>query len=164
MSRPLAAIVPLLVLALAAPAGAEEKENKIPDNVRTILEKAEKFEVLSLSPERLKEKPKDDFHGWRVIGRTTVAAADREKLVAAFKKGVADNDGTVAACFNPRHGIRVTHDGKTADFVICFECLQVHAYLGDKDEKGFLVTQSPQAAFDTVLKTAKVPLAGAEKK
>jgi hypothetical protein len=163
MSRPFPVIASLLALALAGPAGAEEK-NQIPDHLRTILEKAEKFELLSLSPERLKEKPADAFHGWKVLGKTTVEAADREKLVTEFKKGVEANDGTVAACFNPRHGIRVTHAGKTADFVICFECLQVHAYLGDKDEKGFLITQSPQPAFDAVLKAAKVPLPDGAKK
>jgi hypothetical protein len=163
MSRPFAVVVALLVLGLAGPAGAEEK-NKIPDHLRTVLEKAEKFELLSLSPERLKEKPADAFHGWKVLGKTTVEGADREKLVTAFKKGVEANEGVAAACFNPRHGIRVTHDGKTADFVICFECLQVSAYLGDKDEKGFLITQSPQPAFDAVLKAAKVPLPDAAKK
>ncbi|HVK07929.1 MAG TPA: hypothetical protein VM597_04035 [Gemmataceae bacterium] len=162
MSRPFA--VAALVLTLAAPAWAEEK-NQIPDDLRAVLEKADKFELLSLSPERLKEKPKDAFHGWKVLGQTTVTAADRDRLVPAFAKGVADNSGVVAACFNPRHGIRATRGGKTAEFVICFECFQVHAYRGDKKEDdSFLITASPQPTFDAVLKAAKVPLAGEEKK
>src|SRR5438034_1378613 len=127
---------------------AADKENKIPDELQAILEKAEKFELLSLSPEHLQEKPKDGFHGWRILGKTAMKDADaRMNLVAAFKKGVAENKGIVARCFNPRHGIRVTHDGKTADFVICFECYQVQAYVGDKQEKGFLITDSPASAF-----------------
>jgi hypothetical protein len=152
---------PLVLLALFAvgpAARAEDKANKIPDDLRAVLEKADQFELLSLNPEEPKEKPKDGFHGWQVLGKTTVKDAEtRKKLVAALGKGVKENDGTVARCFNPRHGIRVTHDGKTADFVICFECFQVKAFAGDKLQ-GFLVTNSPQPTFDTVLKEAKVPL------
>ena len=152
-----AMIVGLLVPLAASPvAGAE---NKIPDDLKTMLEKADKFELLSLNPEHLKEKPADGFHGWAVLGRTTVKDADvRKTLLEAFEKGVKENEGIVARCFNPRHGIRVTHDGKTADFVICFECYQVKAFVGDRDAKDFLVTGSPQPAFDKVLTDAKVPL------
>jgi hypothetical protein len=124
-----------------------------------MLEKAEQFELLSLDPERPKEKPADAFHGWKVLGKTTAKDAEtRKKLVAAFKKGVEDNDGAAAACFRPRHGIRVTHDGKTADFVICYECLFMQVFIGDKQEKGLRTTGSPAATFNAVLKDAKVPL------
>jgi hypothetical protein len=153
-------LVALLTLAVAAGARADKKENKIPDDLRSMLEKADQFELLSLDPRPQQEKPKDDFHGWKVLGKTTVKDADvRQKLVAALKKGVAENTGIVAACFNPRHGIRVTVDGKTADFVICFECYQVQVFVGDKKGDGFLTTNSPQPTFDGVLRDAKVPLA-----
>jgi hypothetical protein len=159
MSSHLAIVFALMVLFAVFPAGwANDKENKIPDDLRAMLEKADQLELLSLDPDETKEKPKDAFHGWRVLGQTTVKDAEtRKKLVAALQKGVAENDGTVARCFNPRHGIRVTRDGKTADFVICFECYQVKAFAGDKPHQ-FLVTRSPQPAFDQVLMDAKVPL------
>ncbi|HKB04371.1 MAG TPA: hypothetical protein VKD90_19260 [Gemmataceae bacterium] len=149
----------LLALLVVGPAArAEDKQNKIPDDLRAILEKADQFELLSLNPREPDAKPKDGFHGWEVLGKTTVKDADtRKNLVAALQKGVAESDGTVARCFNPRHGIRVTHDGKTTDLVICFECLQVKAFAGDR-RHDFLVTRSPQPAFDAVLKEAKVPL------
>jgi hypothetical protein len=140
-------------------ASAAARADKIPEDLQAILENAEQFELLSLSPERLQEKPADAFHGWKVLGKTTVKDAEaRKKLVVAFKKGVEANDGIAAACFNPRHGIRVTHEGKTTDFVICFECFQVQVFAGDKQIKGFLITASPQVTFDSVLKEAKVPL------
>jgi hypothetical protein len=133
--------------------------DKVPEHLLTLLEKAERFELLSLNPERAKEKAVDDFHGYKVLGKTTVTdAAVRKKLVAALKKGVEDNDGAAAGCFNPRHGIRVTRDGKTADFVICFECLFVQVHVGGKLEKGLRTTDSPRDTFDGVLKDAKVPL------
>jgi hypothetical protein len=149
----------------SASVSAAENDNRIPDDLRATLEKADQFELLSLSPDRPQEKPKDAFHGWKILGKTTVKDAEtRKKLIAAFKKGVEDNKGTAAACFNPRHGIRVTQDGKTADFVICFECFRVQVFVGDKSEKGFLITDSPTGAFDGVLKEAKVPLAEKPKK
>ena len=157
-SHPTAVLTLLALFALSPAARAEDKENKIPDDLQALLEKADQFELLSLSPEEPKEKPKDGFHGWQVLGKTSVKDAEtRKKLVAALQKGVAENDGTVARCFNPRHGIRVTQDGKTADFVICFECYQVKAFAADKPAS-FLVTRSPQPAFDAVLTEAKVPL------
>jgi hypothetical protein len=151
-----------IVVAMLAPfatgtlAGAE---NKIPDDVKTILEKADKFELLSLDPEYLKEKPADGFHGWKVLGRTTVKDADaRKTLLAAFEKGVEENKGEVARCFDPRHGIRATRGDKTVDLVICFECYQVKVFAGEGERKDFLVTGSPQPTFDKVLTDAKVPL------
>jgi hypothetical protein len=160
MTRYPTVLFPLLALLLSgACPQADEKENKIPEKLRALLEKAEKFELLSLSPDDREEKPKDAFHGWRVLGRTTVKDAEiRKKLVAAFEKGVAENKGIVAKCFNPRHGIRLTVADETADFVICFECYQVKAFIGDKQAEGFLVTDSPKGVFDDVLKEANVPL------
>ena len=64
-----------------------------------------------------------------------------------------------AACFIPRHGIRMTSGRDTVDLVICFECLSVNVYVNDKREKGFLTTRDPQPTFDAVLKAAGVKLA-----
>jgi hypothetical protein len=138
--------------------------NRIPADFQAALEKAEHFELLSLDPKRPEKAPADAFHGWSVLGKTTVKDAEvRKKVVAAFEKGVRENSGIAAACFNPRHGIRLTNDKKTLDLVICFECFQVQAFVADKRAAGFLVTGSPQALFDDVLKDAKVPLPAASK-
>jgi hypothetical protein len=146
------------IVLFALVAGASLHADTIPNELQAMLEKAEQFELLSLSPDPRQKEGKDTFHDWKVLGKTTVKDADaRKKLVAAFKKGVEENKGIAAKCFNPRHGIRVTHDGKTADFVICFECYQVKAFAGDQ-KSDFLITNSPQSAFDAVLKEAKVPL------
>jgi hypothetical protein len=47
-----------------------------------------------------------------------------------------------AACFNPRHDIRATHEGKTVDLVICYECFSLQVFLGDT-KAGALTTDSP---------------------
>jgi hypothetical protein len=131
--------------------------NHIPNGARETLEHADQFELLSLSPAHSREPPKIDFHGFKVLGQIYIKdAAIRQKLVLALERGVRENDGVIAACFNPRHGIHVVHQGKTADFVICFECRQVHAYGDDGGE--FLISDSPQPVFDGVLRAAHVPL------
>jgi hypothetical protein len=136
------------------------QENKIPDQAGEILEKASQFELLSIGHGPTPKNPTEDFHGWPVIGKTTVKDPDtRNRLVAALDKGVEENKGDSMKCFNPRHGIRVTHDGKTADFVICFECFQVMVYVTGEKEQRFLITASPAPVFNQTLQQAKVPLA-----
>jgi hypothetical protein len=157
--RTLALTLTALLLGALTRADDKAKENKIPDETKAILDKADSFELLSLDPMRDKEV-KDGFHGWKVLGKTEVKDADTRKgLVAALAKGAADNKGEVARCFNPRHGIRATHDKKAVDLVICFECLQVRVYPDKGEGEGFLTTAKPQAEFDKVLKAADVPLA-----
>lgn len=100
------------------------------------------------------------FHGYDILGRADITdVSDQRVLVRALASGVRASDGhTVGLCFNPRHGLRVEEGGHVIDFVICFECLQVHAHgfqLGD----GFLITASPQPTFDDSLRRHQVPLA-----
>lgn len=143
---------------------SKSADSKIPENARSALDKADEFELLSLDPDRKQEESEDDFHGWKVLGRTQIKDADtRAKVVAALKKGVGENDGIVARCFNPRHGIRATYEGETVEFVICFECFQVLVYAGEKGDGSFLTTASPQPVFDDVLREAGVPLAESAK-
>jgi len=138
---------------------AAEKAKKFPADVKTILEKADSFELLSLEPTTPNETPAESFHGWKVLGKKTVDEAEvRKTLVAAFEKGVEAYQGDGAACFNPRHGIKVKHGGKAADLVICFECDRVRAYLGGQNEHEFLVSRSPSDLFNKVLKDGGVEL------
>jgi hypothetical protein len=167
MSAPRTLAVALALTLCAGTLASAEKESKIPDDVKAVLDKADSFELLSLDPSVDRETVKDGFHGWKVLGKTAVKDADvRKQLVAALAKGAAENKGEVAKCFNPRHGIRATQDKKTVEMVICFECLQAHVYIdkSDKNTAGFLTNKSPQPAFDKVLKDAGVPLPDQAKK
>jgi hypothetical protein len=98
-----------------------------------------------------------DFHGFRILGKTTLKDETRKTIVAGLYKGIKDSDGSVAACFNPRHGIRATADGKTVDIVICFECHSLLTYLGEMKASA-LTAPTPEATFNKVLTEAKVPL------
>jgi hypothetical protein len=170
MFRPLfLAIAAVIVLPVGTPSAQQSgsrphlPKSKIPEDAKVILEHAEQFELLSLrhfyppAPDR-RPPVGSDFYDYEILGRTEIRdARTRENLVSAFEKGVAENNGDVALCFNPRHGIHVSGHGKKVDFVICFECLQVKVH-GDV-HGGFLVSSSPQPVFDKVLRDAGITLA-----
>jgi hypothetical protein len=139
--------------------------HKIPAGAKAILDKAESFELLSLDLQTPDDDPKGTFHGWKVLGKKVVEKAEvRKSLVLAFEKGVAEYKEMGKKCFLPRHGIRVKHAGKVADFVICFECNNVRVYVDGGVETEFLVSDSPAKMFNDILKDAGVKLPAQPKK
>ena len=126
--------------------------NQFPAAAVTVLEQADQLELLSLHPRFETHPTGKTFHGYRILSRTRIKdAKTRQKLIASLLQGMRENQGTIAACFNPRHGIHATHKGKRADLVICFECLQVQLF-GDTTGE-FLISRSPQPVFDGVLQS-----------
>ncbi|GAA4467513.1 hypothetical protein [Novipirellula rosea] len=141
----------LFVIVLTAPYDYQHASNS--------LRQASSFEVLSLSPEPSGSEQGDHFYRWPVLGSTRVSNASvRQSLMDALDAGVAENDGQISACFSPRHGIRAIVDGRRYELVICFECLHAHWYIDGKQQRGFMLTSSPQPAFDQVLIDSSVPL------
>ena len=122
-----------------APAAFNKEQNALPPAVTNILEKSERFILLSLDPNIVVEergaKPakgpfqKELFHQYRVRRKVEMRTQqERDELLRAFYKGIAASDGLVAACFNPRHGVRAVLGDESVDLVNCFECfsIQVH--------------------------------------
>ena len=160
------ALLSVVLAAVTFPAGAagdEKRENKLPDDVVAILTKAAELDLYSLSG-NAEKGDKDAWHGAKVLGKTTVKKEeDRKALVAAAKKAVEEG-GKPARCFIPRHGIRGTHDGKTVDLVICFECGWVYVYKdGEKVNPSLTISGSLQKPLNDALTAAKVPLDRPEK-
>lgn len=130
---------------------------RMPRDVLDVLETAEQFELLSVNPDF---EVRDDFHGFAILGTMTIAdRGTRDELIRALRAGMRSSDGTVLACFMPRHGIRVTRGTEVTDFVICFECQGVRVYQPGTQPKHFTVSKSPEQVFDRVLTEQKVPLA-----
>jgi hypothetical protein len=144
--------------------GLVQWTKRLPRVAVDALEEADRYELLSLDPERQSvqptSSPSDLFHGWRVLGRVVLTdSATRHRLNDALRGGAESILSPPAMCFNPRHGIRVTRDGRTTDFLICFECEQVQVRVGDQLVADWLTDSSPQPVFDQVLQQAGVPLA-----
>jgi len=162
-----------IVALLSLPAGAGSDDSPPWKDGRAILEGATEWELFALDPstDEKKEKldPKDAFRKWKVLGKTTVKGDARKTLLAALDKGIDDEEErlrkerekgllTETGCFQPRHGIRAKLGEQTVEVLICFECRPVYFYLGGR--RGHSITNdSPQKAFDKVLKDAGVSVA-----
>ena len=135
-------------LPLGFPRLAHESRNVIPPPAKTILEYADRLELLSLDP---RENQNGGFHGFTVLTAVAVTNSEtRKTLVLAFERAVTENQGEIAACFNPRHGLRACKGDKQEEFVIWFQCLQVKAY--GEARSNFLVSASAAPVFDEVLR------------
>jgi|SRR5438309_9023117 len=122
-----------------------------------------KFVLYSLDPGPLVHDESIDtatvFHGYDILGRAEITDPDeRRALVRALARGARESDGSIGLCFNPRHGLHVEQDGGSVDFVICFECLQVHAH-GFQPGSEFLTSALPQNTFDDSLRSHQLRLA-----
>jgi hypothetical protein len=133
--------------------------NRLPNAIWDVLANADHFELLSLEPAGGSTGEAGHFWGWRVLGSVVVTTTDQDALLSALAQGIAENDGWVAACFIPRHGVRATRGATSADLVVCFECAQVYLYPDGKFSGSVRVSGSPQPVFDRVLSSARVPLA-----
>lgn len=118
------------------------------------------------SPDESQEEKQKDivqeafelFHEFPVLGKAAIDdPARRAEIMSAFKQGIERSDGTMNKCFWPRHGIRVTKDKQTIDYVICFECLQFEVHDGSITSRK-PITRDPQTLLNAILKEKGVPL------
>jgi hypothetical protein len=153
--------VPLAAMGIVL--GAELWTHFGPGTELRPLDNADSFELFSLDPS-MRGWPATPgqriFNGYRVLGSTIVTDSQtRSDISAALKAGIRASDGNEAACFEPRHGIRVTQANTVTDYIICFECKVVEVWRDEKRITSLPTTRSPQPVLDRVLQTAGVPLA-----
>lgn len=124
----------------------------VPSVEAEILRGAAELELIALDPTWPTPEQKADparFHGYGVLGRAAMSdPAGRVELLDLIAQACRENDGIVAGCFDPRHGIRATVEGRTVDLVICFSCLQVLVFAdGERIGSGDLAsTQEPSVS------------------
>lgn len=151
-------VLPLLIF-------ADEKVdlNKLPEDVLSVLEKADKIEILSIDPVFKKEKDvdktKEKFHGYQVIGKIEVKEEVRKKIISSFLEDMVGKN-EMAKCFEPRHAIHAVLGEKTVDLVICFRCQQFNVYVNSSTtSKTYAISKAPEPIFDKVLIDAGIPKA-----
>jgi hypothetical protein len=133
--------------------------NRLPEEAMRALAEDGALTLYSIEPEELWKMDPRGFHGWRVLGKTTVAdAAARAKVAETVRTGMARWNGAQYACFSPRHALRAHRGGWTFDFLICFECGYLYYYPPQGEEEEYLITAKPDVLND-ILQAAKVPLA-----
>jgi hypothetical protein len=130
---------------------------RLPADANTVLDKADEIELFSVNPDKSAKKPTSELQGWEILGKTTLSGDEKAAIIRALRKGIAASDGSAAACFNPRHGIKATHDGTTVELVICFECLSISGYTNGT-KFSVLTARSPESEFNRILTDKGVPL------
>jgi len=98
------------------------------------------------------------LHDYVVLGSAEVAADDAAAVLEAIFDGIRASDGTVAACFNPRHGVRVVDGEHVVDLVICFECLSLSVHRDGEFVQSLTTTSAPEAALAPALEAAGLTL------
>jgi hypothetical protein len=131
---------------------------------KAALEQSEALTVLSIEPTPSFGYAENAFQDHEVFGKTTVTGAAKTALLASLYNGLASrprNDGLEyigIGCFMPRHGIRAVHKGTTIDLLICFSCMKMQVYEGNKQINQEFSSNEPQPEFNRVLTQANVPL------
>jgi hypothetical protein len=144
--------------------GYQPTPKRLSDASRHLLDSSDQFILLSLEPVYLSDPQlavadkRERFHDYPVLGSLRITnATQKSELLAALYKGVMDSDGSVASCFDPRHGIKATTGTNWIDLVICFECSYMKEY-GSAPGGGATTTKSPSKAFNRALREAGVPI------
>ena len=121
----------LLILLVASCTGSEHGATtpSVPDSVSravpetflTPLLSAQSIELSSIYPydqdlegELWEERGYTDLAqigGFAVLGSVSFSNPAKADLLREFFDGIADSNGDVADCFNPRHALTVQHDG-----------------------------------------------------
>jgi hypothetical protein len=156
-----------LLLAFAACTSATD--NRLPADAEAALRSARTMELFALDPTPLRlgvpQPEKGAFHDYPILGRASLTDAVQAKALGELVlRGIRESDGKVAACFNPRHGIRVEQNGKTLDVVICYECLSLSVHgdlLGSADARiGLLTAERVEPAVTAIFQGAGLTILG----
>ncbi len=88
---------------------------------------------VEVKPPKKKVPPEQEFHGFPILGQAKVTVTeDLRTVISTLDEAGRHWTQAVAACFSPRHGIRVTSEGVIYDLVICYECMSADIYRADK--------------------------------
>lgn len=159
------------VLVLLVAGCSSSETNRLPSRAETTLRGAERMELFALDPTPLSMSggapDTEKLHGYAITGHASLDdAAQRKQLADLILRGIHDSDGRVAACFNPRHGIRAVRADETLELVICFECLSMSAFgnaLGEHTTRASALTsQSVEPAVTRIFNAAGLKIAGQE--
>lgn len=109
------------------------------------------------------ESPKTDeiLHGFPVFGKVELTKLEqRKELFNALKRGMAAKGVPMAKCFYPRHAVQIVQDGKTIDYLVCFECNVVETYSNGVPVGSYeTIHEKQQEVFNRLLKQYSIKLA-----
>jgi hypothetical protein len=98
------------------------------------------------------------FHRYPVLGKLNITSvADRVVILDAIQKAKKPGP-TAVECFDPRHGVRLTRNGTTIDYVICFYCTKYDEYLDALQVASqWQIDENAKSVLDDYLRKAHIP-------
>jgi hypothetical protein len=142
----------------------KESPNTLPVDAEQSLRSAKELVLYSLDPcciEDGNESEIPQLYGYQILGQTELNnESDLNQIVDDYLRGVSEHDEMgVAACFDPRHAIRVEHDAETHDFLICFYCSKTKWYIDGNFREIINHTDHAKSGLNQLLKEADIELA-----
>ncbi len=142
----------------------DENKGKIENWLRRIndfLATANTIKLISLQPTFVNDvETNETFHGWKVIGSAELETRTDLDTIREFVKLRLREKVVFMNCFEPRHAIRATIKNRQLDLVICFECVEVQAWL-DGDQESFNISDSEP--LNQILREHNIPISASKK-
>jgi hypothetical protein len=108
-------------------------------------------------PDDIKAKAKQ-LDGYAILGKASMSRSQTLAAVSEIEKAMAAwEEGPVAACFDPRHALRVRSKGHVYDFLVCYECEGIQVFKDGALIASAYVRGSPRV-FNAMLRDANVPV------
>jgi hypothetical protein len=148
----------LLLVAISFPIRAFAEDNKLPSEAADALHASSKVILYSLEPWNLATTNDITLHRYKILGQVTLDGKEAATAITAFESSISKRKHFFhAACFDPRHALRVTVNGQTYDFLLCYACGYLYVYHGDKVIVMLDSGGSPKV-LNSLLTAAKIPL------
>ena len=148
----------LLSIAISSPIQAFAEDNKLPSEAADALHAFNKAILYSLEPWSLATTNENTLHRYKILGQVTLDGKDTAKAMTTFESSISKRKHLFhATCFDPRHALRVTVNGQTYDFLLCYACGYLYVYHGDKIIAMLDSGGSPEL-LNSLLTAAKIPL------
>lgn len=96
------------------------------------------------------------MYRWPILKTCSIKSTEqRRKIFKALDDAIAEigrpSSDMMPDCFNPRHAIRVDHEGVQTDWLICFQCSNYEKLEGGKRVGGGVISKTPQQLFNKIL-------------
>lgn len=136
---------------------ASDRPNALPAEAAQALHSTGHAVIYSLEPWDDPDKKVARLQGYEILGQSDLSDAQRLIAVDAFDSAIAGWDGAMAACFDPRHALRIQFKGHVYDFLLCYSCQQVEVFRDGKMLGGAGAAGSPKVLND-LMTSLQLPL------
>jgi hypothetical protein len=112
-----------------------------------------------LERQRLPDAGDEVVYGCPVLGKVEVTDIEqRRQLLDALKSAISEWGVDYYACFWPRHVLRVESDGRTTDYVICFQCHNYRKCVEGRSVADSTIGEGAAPLFNKLLEDAGIPI------